>query len=210
LLALGFTFLGCITGNGNDETYAIGDTGPAGGTVFYDKGSYSDGWRYLEATPDVPEFYDSDFYNGPNYFFSTNWIYHPYGNVLIDGTDTAIGRGKQNTEILVAYFGSMGEAKMYPDGFKPAAKLCVDLNYGGKTDWFLPSKDELNQMYLNLKGYHDVRYNFFWSSSQAEDGNVWLQNLGEARTTDDMSLSAGQQFTGYKGYEFSVRAVRYF
>ena len=29
--------------------YAVGDTGPAEGIVFYDKGSYSDGWRYLEA-----------------------------------------------------------------------------------------------------------------------------------------------------------------
>ena len=31
--------------------YSIGDTGPAGGIVFYDKGSYSDGWRYMEAAP---------------------------------------------------------------------------------------------------------------------------------------------------------------
>ena len=29
--------------------YNIGDTGPAGGIVFYDKGRVSDGWRYLEA-----------------------------------------------------------------------------------------------------------------------------------------------------------------
>ena len=31
--------------------YSIGDTGPAGGIVFYDKGSYSDSWRYMEAAP---------------------------------------------------------------------------------------------------------------------------------------------------------------
>ena len=29
--------------------YFVGSSGPAGGIVFYDKGSYSDGWRYLEA-----------------------------------------------------------------------------------------------------------------------------------------------------------------
>lgn len=31
--------------------YKLGDTGPAGGLIFYDKGSYSNGWRYLEAAP---------------------------------------------------------------------------------------------------------------------------------------------------------------
>lgn len=31
--------------------YRVGDRGPAGGWVFYDKGSTSEGWRYLEAAP---------------------------------------------------------------------------------------------------------------------------------------------------------------
>lgn len=31
--------------------YWVGKTGPAGGYIFYDKGEYSDGWRYLEAAP---------------------------------------------------------------------------------------------------------------------------------------------------------------
>jgi len=33
------------------KIYKIGDRGPAGGFVFYDKGDYSDGWRYLEVAP---------------------------------------------------------------------------------------------------------------------------------------------------------------
>ncbi|MCL2181169.1 MAG: DUF1566 domain-containing protein [Treponema sp.] len=32
------------------QNYSIGDTGPAGGIIFYDKGWYSNGWRYLEAS----------------------------------------------------------------------------------------------------------------------------------------------------------------
>ena len=31
--------------------YRIGDTGPAGGLIFYDKGNNIGGWRYLEAAP---------------------------------------------------------------------------------------------------------------------------------------------------------------
>jgi hypothetical protein len=36
--------------------YNIGEKGPAGGIVFYDKGKVSDGWRYLEAAPSHTEF----------------------------------------------------------------------------------------------------------------------------------------------------------
>ena len=36
--------------------YNIGDTGPAGGLIFYDKGIFSHGWRYLEAAPAETEF----------------------------------------------------------------------------------------------------------------------------------------------------------
>ena len=35
----------------NTKTYKVGDVGPAGGYIVYDKGSFSDGWRYLEVSP---------------------------------------------------------------------------------------------------------------------------------------------------------------
>lgn len=35
--------------------YQVGDFGPSGGIIAYDKGSYSDGWRYIELAPnDLP------------------------------------------------------------------------------------------------------------------------------------------------------------
>jgi hypothetical protein len=138
LLVFGFTFIGCDTGNGNDGAYAIGDIGSAGGTVFYDKGSYSDGWRYLEATPDAPQFYEQD----SNDFWDTNWypFSSDYKNDPIEGTSTAIGSGKKNTEIIVAYFSSVGDSGADTNGRVSAAKLCADLNYGGKTDWFCRAK----------------------------------------------------------------------
>jgi hypothetical protein len=197
LLALVFIFIGCDTGNGNEDTYVIGDTGPAGGTVFYDKGSYSDGWRYMEAIPDVPQFYDPD--EGP--FWCTNW--YPYSsshqNESIGGTSTVIGSGKRNTEIIVAYFSSVGDSGADQDGRISAAKLCDDLDYGGKDDWFLPSKDELNQMYLNLAEYPAVWSNGFWSSSQVNSDDAWAQGF-----------TTGEQWEIFKAGELGVRAVRYF
>ncbi len=71
-------------GSANVTLYAKWSTsvlraiGPAGGLVFYDKGSYSDGWRYLEAAP-----------------VSTEWTNKQWGSFPseITGTVTNLGSG---------------------------------------------------------------------------------------------------------------------
>ena len=69
-----------------------------------------------------------------------------------EGTD--IGTGKANTAKIVA---SQGPGKY-------AAKLCDEYTAGGKDDWFLPSKDELNFMYENRhkKGLGGFADDFYW------------------------------------------------
>jgi hypothetical protein len=136
-------------------TYTIGDTGPAGGWIFYDKGISSDGWRYLEAAP-----------------ASTEWTDKQWGSygTLIGGTGTDIGAGKSNTNIIVTWLNSHSETDR-------AAQLCDALLYGSYYDWFLPSKDELNQMYENLKvygvgGFADDTY---CSSSEYDAYHAWSQ-----------------------------------
>ena len=57
---------------------SIGDPGPCGGIVFYDKGNNSGGWRYLEAAPASAEFsanWDSAIQRckSMNYGGFTNW-----------------------------------------------------------------------------------------------------------------------------------------
>ncbi|MBU4502160.1 MAG: DUF1566 domain-containing protein [Nanoarchaeota archaeon] len=72
-----------------------------------------------------------------------------------------------------------------------AAQLCDALNYGGYTDWFLPSKDELNLMFKNLKvngigGFADDDY---WSSSVEDAGDAWNQYfLDGTQYGNDMDL----------------------
>jgi hypothetical protein len=68
-------------------SYKIGDTGPAGGIVFYDKGNNAGGWRYLEAAP-----------------ASTEWTgvqWAADGGSKVGGTKNGIGDGKKNTQAIV-------------------------------------------------------------------------------------------------------------
>jgi hypothetical protein len=72
---------------------------------------------------------------------------------------------------------------------------------GGHTDWFLPSKDELNLMYENLKvaevgGFADFSY---WSSSEYNASGAWNQHF-----------SGGSQNPNGKNGTERVRAVRAF
>ena len=70
---------------------------------------------------------------------------------------------------------------------------------GGKNDWFLPSKDELNEMY-NAKTHLGISSGWFWSSSQySYNTSAWSQYFG-----DDL------QFGNGKDYGFTVRAIRAF
>lgn len=82
-----------------------------------------------------------------------------------------------------------------------AKSLCSEYRGGGYSDWYLPSKDELNLVYINLRITGKISGNdWFWSSS--EDGNhyAWSQ-----------IFSDGSQYDYYhKGYTYSVRAVRAF
>lgn len=141
-------------------TYTVGQRGPSGGYIFYDKGEYSDFWRYLEAAP--ANWYDED--GDP----SVKW--GCYGTFL-DADKTAIGTGKWNTEKIVKSCIELNYA----------SKLCVDYSFEKDAivyaDWFLPSKDELNEMYLQLKlnDLNGLEDNYYWSSSENTPLIAWLQ-----------------------------------
>ena len=163
---------------GRDEltttVYSIGDTGPAGGLIFYDKGFYSDGWRYLEAA-------SSDIGN------SVFGYYRPdKENNNPIGTSLAVGSGKYNTERLVKYMDMDGKAYSDLSGEEVeeyAARKCLDYSYGGYDDWFLPSKDELNLLSENLykKGLGSFAGGYYWSSSEYGAGHVWNRFLSGDR-----------------------------
>jgi len=156
-------------------TFNVGDRGPAGGFIFFDKGYSSDGWQYLEvASRDAP---------------TAHW--GPRAN----GTRAGIGTGRQNTNLIVR-----------TDDTGTAAHRCQEYRQGGYNDWFLPSKDELNLMYQNLKqrGLGSFSNSLYWSSTQYNDTNytdwAWAQNFRDGSVPDG----------NRKAETLSVRPIRQF
>jgi TolB-like protein len=165
-----------------DGPFNIGDTGPAGGFIFYDKGRHLDGWRYMEAaSQDLP--------------VQVEWGPYQSGR-----TSTALGTGKQNTQIIVNYLRQIGESGR-------AAELAQQYIQNGYTDWFLPSREELNLMYVNLKqkgqGNFPTRRSY-WSSSQSREGTAWFQDF------DNSNQREGGVGNNYQIDAFHVRPVRFF
>ena len=109
---------------------------------------------------------------------------------LIGSTGTAIGTGQANTTAIV---NGCSTADI-------AARICDDLVLNGFSDWFLPSKNELNQMYLqkNIIGgfFNNCMY---WSSTEYGDMSAWRQ-----------CFTSGSQDIEGKNATYIVRAIRAF
>ena len=191
--------------------------GPSGGYVFYDRGEYTGGersWRYLEAAPadlrvvDGVPTVDStkSGYSGGTYRFIFGYYRETSdgSNVLLS-TKTGIGEGYSNTEILVDKM--KAAAYKSPSGTRTtadyAARLCdvleYEVNWEVFTDWFLPSQDELNLMYKNLRkqGLGSFAYDYYsdgdyWSSSEYTADNAWEQYFGRGGQNVDYRLTEGR------------------
>ena len=61
-----------------------------------------------------------------------------------------------------------------------AFQVAADYNNNGKYDWFLPSKDELNELYAyrTQLGF-DLYTPLYWSSSEYNNAAAWMQDFGD-------------------------------
>jgi hypothetical protein len=120
-----------------------------------------------------------------------------FGTEILGANGESIGTGNQNTLDIILGCGTSGIA----------ADICANLQIGNYSDWFLPSKDELNEMYLkigqgrylpsvNIGGFSDSHY---WSSTEHSKNYFWLQ-----------AFFSGAQFNWLKASSVRVRAVRSF
>ena len=109
----------------------------------------------------------------------------------ISGADgTSIGTGNQNT-IDIHNAGC--------SHVPAAANYCYDLTDGTYSDWWLPSKDELNRMYVQKSIIGGFAASNYWSSSEHSSNDSW-----------GLYFPVGDQNYSYKFYNHYVRAVRGF
>ena len=160
--------------------YSIGDTGPAGGKIFItpDTAGNSTG-MYFEAAPTASQ-------------VQRSWATGGNQSSAVPGAaGTAIGTGAQNTVDIVAQSGNLAATS--------AARYASDYEYNNFSDWFLPSIDELQELYDNKTSVGGLLSSNYWSSTEYSATQAEYENLGDG----------GQAFAG-KNLSLYVRPVRAF
>ena len=186
-----------------DGDCPLGSTGPGGGTVFYDAGIKNKWGRYLEYAPIGWSGTEIDPKTG--WCGGTNEYLTKKLGILSGDVGKEIGKGKTNTNMLILFCSS------------GAGNLAHSYRGGGKEDWFLPSKLELNELCkfalrqparkitnictgitkLTIKrgGFERI----YWSSTEENQRYALSQ-----------SFVAATQPISSKGSAFQVRPIRSF
>jgi hypothetical protein len=158
-------------------THYIGEP-YGGGIVFY---VYDNGKHGLIATT-------SDQSDGIRWYGGSN----TNTRARADG----VGAGLKNTAIIIANQGPV-------DGNAFAATVCneylVTVNGVTYGDWYLPSKYELNLLYLQKSVVGGFTNNYYWSSSEYDINYAWFR-----------AFNGGGQGVSYKSATNVVRAIRAF
>ncbi len=116
-----------------------------------------------------------------------------YKDTLLGVRSSRIGSGKRNTLKTYIILGDQGEGSDY------AALRALEYSYKGLHDWYLPSKQELNLLYLQkemIGGFSPFAY---WSSTEYDENFAWFQNF-----------SNGKQIKSDKITSYGIRPIRSF
>ncbi len=135
------------------KVYKIGDTGPAGGKVFYL--SDAAGLHGLEAAP----------VDQSNAKWGCN-------GTLVGGTGRAVGTGKANTAAIKAKCGT-----------GTGAQIAASYSLNGFTDWYLPSLDELILLYAQKARVGGFANKLYLSSWELDGFNSWGLDFSDGSET---------------------------
>ena len=160
----------------NTTLYSIGETGPRGGIIAYDKGEFSNGWQYIEVAENDLNIEEWGCVNAE----------------ILAAQYTQIGTGHQNTIGITNYHDSLINYYLNPticsdlNNGSLSAKTALNHTFNSENDWFIPSFDELETIYnnlspLNIGNFEDA---YYWSSSEYNISNAKCINFenGNANT----------------------------
>ena len=178
----------------SDLEYAIGETGPAGGIVFYDKGFYSLGWRYIEVAAEDLGFFEWGCLNSD----------------IANAAETEIGSGILNTAAIANFHDQLENYYLNPavcnvlNNGTVAAQKAIAKNYGNYDDWYLPSVGELQLIYQNvhLANLGNFAGTAYWTSTQASATDAQTVNFSSGETLALPKISAENII--------NTRVIRYF
>jgi hypothetical protein len=173
----------------NPATLPIGAKGPGGGFIYYDKGDWDNGWRYLESAPTKWSGTDAV---DPKSTFGAN---------ISNNTSVEIGTGKANTLTIGTSSNFYGLISTF------------NRTKGNMGDWFLPSLKELEEL---AKFYGLSVENKFIFGSPVNTSDYTLQSFWSSSQSGSQVASASRVnfFTGVtaiddKTSNFSIRPSRY-
>lgn len=171
--------------------YTIGQTGPSGGLIAYDKGEYTNGWRYIETSiSDLPiEEWGCD-----------------QSSVAASRHDE-IGTGYQNTIANVQFHNNLVNYYTNPIvcgignngtlSSKTALEQTINTN-----NWFIPSINELEIIRTNLAPLNLGNFgnDYYWSSTEFDNSKAKCLNFSNGQIVNVLK----------NALSVKTRVIRYF
>jgi len=169
--------------------YRVGETGPAGGIIFYDQGSKKNGWRYMETT-----LKDIDIVAPGGCYMTVNI-----------NTDSAIGTGLENTNKIIELCNESGIS----------ARIVKNFTLNNFKDWFLPSFYEIIELFNSNPnssspnkaqyvqyvqqgkigyGYQTSTFQGIVSQANMNFGNYWVQTWTNSGRNGDHYVRPVRRF----------------
>jgi hypothetical protein len=173
-------------------TYAIGDTGPAGGKIFITPSTVGNSTgKYFEAAPSASQVQRTSATGVNSGFLPENLVSGAAGLVVGTGEQNTIDIGNQSGNIAASC----------------AAVYSSEYSVNGYSDWFLASKDELVAMYDNKVAIGGFESDYYWSSSEDDDNaTFWSTRFSDGFTNRSNSKDNSQWVRPIRSFTASPTA----
>ena len=197
----------------------VGDIGPGGGVVFYDAGKTEPWGRYLEASPAACQKSGLTWriaLPGKRGTKQLPMLFPTWATAARQRVEAKrLGMGQVNTALVIKQHKGLPQSSLDAT----AAGYANSLVCGGKDDWFLPSKDELDTLYNvlavtdnDLTGNNSFGFTrgFYWTSSEYNNETAWTQLWVDGQQFDREKWLNGDPRKDGGFNPFHVRPIRAF